>query len=562
MRQILLLLFLIPLALFAQKAPNWHPPLDIPLVLSGSFGELRSNHFHSGWDLKTDGVEGKKVYSIEAGYVSRIRVGAYGFGRALYVVHPNGYTSVYAHLQVFNSEIEAFLKERQYQTESFEQDFFPPSYRLKVERGQVIALSGNSGGSGGPHLHFEIRDTKTEHTINPYLVGFSVEDHKRPLLDKLRLVPLNSTSTVNGSTKPQTISLVHLGNGQYKPKLADIRVQGNIGVEVEAYDQQDGAYNKNGLYAIKMKLDDQLRYHFEVSSYAFDQTRYINAHINFQQKYCCRDVLNRLYVIEGSKLNLYPTLVNRGILSFDTVGQHIVQVDLLDFQGNVTSIELPLTAETGAESVSPSKNGVFSYNQLNFLKKGQVQVVIPEGILYRDAPAIFEEQSPCSRCLTNVYKIGKPDEPLHSGYEITWNVNIPDRLRSKVVMASLSSKDYPRSEGGSWQGNQFVAKTRQFGRFALVVDSIPPAIVSLNVPQNANLSKSSAMKFKISDALSGIKSYRAEVDGRWILMEFDGKNALLYHQFDNTLGPGSHQLVLKVVDGVGNEAIYRADFSK
>ena len=173
-KQFYMRLIIIPFLFFisVSMAQNSYPqdyfqsPLEIPLILSGTFAELRSNHFHSGLDIKTQQQSGLKVMAAASGFVSRIKVSHFGYGKALYITHPNGYTTVYAHLQNFNPEIDAYIKHRQYKNESYEIELFPKAGELLVNNGDIVAYSGNTGGSGGPHLHFEIRN-KQEHPMNP-----------------------------------------------------------------------------------------------------------------------------------------------------------------------------------------------------------------------------------------------------------------------------------------------------------------------------------------------------------------------------------------------------------
>jgi len=227
-------------------------PLDIPLLLSGNFGELRNNHFHSGLDIKTQGVEGQKVYAVADGFVSRIRIMPIGYGKIIYITHPNGYTSAYAHLQQFKGELAKEVKRYQYANETFEMDYYPPDTLLKVKKGDVVALSGNSGSSGGPHLHFEIRETVSEYAVNPLLFGFDIKDDVKPVIKSISVFPLNDTSYVNNRNATQEFGIIG-SNGNYQlSNNVIITAYGQIGVGINTYDQQSGASNQNGVYSIML----------------------------------------------------------------------------------------------------------------------------------------------------------------------------------------------------------------------------------------------------------------------------------------------------------------------
>ncbi|MBI2281845.1 MAG: M23 family metallopeptidase [Bacteroidetes bacterium] len=257
-------------------------PLDIPLILSGNFGELRNNHFHSGLDIKTQGVEGLKVYAIADGFVSRVKISPIGYGKIIYITHPNGYTSAYAHLQQFKGELAKEIKRYQYANETFEMDYYPPDTLLKVKKGDIIALSGNSGSSGGPHLHFEIRETVSEYAVNPLLFGFDIKDDVKPVIKSIILFPLNDTSFVNDKKVSQEFTVTGTnGNYQLLTKLP-INVYGQIGVGINTFDQQSGASNQNGVYEVMLFEDNNLICKTELSSFSFDHTRALNSMIDYE----------------------------------------------------------------------------------------------------------------------------------------------------------------------------------------------------------------------------------------------------------------------------------------
>ena len=247
-------------------------PLDIPLVLSGTFAELRSNHFHSGLDIKTQQRTGLKVNASARGFVSRIKVSHYGYGKALYITHPNGYTTVYAHLQKFSPNIEAYVKKHQYRKETYEIELFPKAEDLSILKGALVAYSGNSGGSGGPHLHFEIRD-KQERPINPMLFGFDIKDTSTPVIKSVYVYPLDKNSIINASNVKQKLRLTPLKNGDYTAE--SIEAIGNIGFGIGTYDRQDLAANSNGVYNIQTIINGSRNFEIDFKRFSFDETKHI-----------------------------------------------------------------------------------------------------------------------------------------------------------------------------------------------------------------------------------------------------------------------------------------------
>ena len=324
-------LFLVKIG-FAQAAypkDYFINPMEIPLVLSGTFGELRTNHFHAGLDIKTQQREGIPIKAAADGYVSRINVSLWGYGNALYITHPNGYTTVYGHLKGFSPEIDAYVRKKQYEKESFTIRLYPKADELKVTQGQTIALSGNSGSSGGPHLHYEIRDVK-QNILNPFYFGVDVPDHKNPSIQAAFAYSKNDSSQVNQSNKPVQLVINRKLDGDLQANT--IYAHGEIGIGINAYDRLDGALNRNGLYQLDMTVNGEEAFKFRADRFSFGESRWINSFIDYERLAQKRQRVQKCFLDhDQNKLSLYKQLKNRGFFKVrapDAVHVGVKQVSL------------------------------------------------------------------------------------------------------------------------------------------------------------------------------------------------------------------------------------------
>ncbi|HCQ16575.1 MAG TPA: M23 family peptidase, partial [Cryomorphaceae bacterium] len=529
-------------------------PLDIPLYLSGTFGELRTNHFHSGIDIKTNGREGQPVKAAASGVVYRIKVSPYGFGNALYVRHPNGYSTVYAHLQRFNEEIAAYVRKEQYRQKSYGVELYPPSEMFPVEQGEVIALSGNSGGSGGPHLHFEVRDTRTENIINPLFFGFDIKDTRHPDLYELLMYRFADKDLIGYDN----FRLIEVSDGEYRIAGNDvIEYSGSPAFALQAYDRLDGAANKNGVYQIKMWIGAEEYYDFTMESFAFDETRYINSHIDFGQKICCNKVFNRLYLEPNNRLSVYGEKKKMNLPELERDSIYPVRVEVKDAAGNMASLSFNIK-RTGPLEGDAQMVGlpVFKYGQTNYFKTDDIELVLPEGALYRDVYFEYEEKQACEGGVGPVYALGAREIPVHRYFNL--KLKPPRSFKGnprKLAVASVVGGRIADYEGSSWENGYVVGRTRQLGDFTLVADSVPPRISSLDFSSGKNVSSQSFLKLKVTDNFSGIDTYSAEIDGEWVLMEYDAKYRLMtIPTADLKLSSGEHKLVVSVKDEMGNKS--------
>jgi murein DD-endopeptidase MepM/ murein hydrolase activator NlpD len=541
---------------------DFRAPLDItPPALAGSFGELRANHFHSGMDYRTNQREGYPVYAIADGYISRLRVQNSGFGLALYINHPNGYTSVYGHLQRFNPKIAQQVKTIQYQKKSYEIDSFPNSLLIPVHKGDVIAYSGNTGSSGGPHLHFEIRDTKTEATINPQLFGLEIPDNIPPVLYSMYVYRLNK-KPFNEFT-PKQYFQISGGPGNYHlNKVTTINLSGEVGFGIVATDKHNGASGTNGVYSIQLEIDGKPVYTSALEKFQFENSRGINSHIDYPTFINTKRNIQKSFVDPGNPLNIYSNLINNGRVEFTDGKLHQVKYIISDATGNKSVLSFNVQADEKAiiNSPEPSAGTHYSYATLNEFNNPDVKVILPKGTLYNDLNFIYKTlPKPLTNAFSNIHQIHNPLTPLHSGFEIWIKADSSiNKYKEKALIVSTSRS----SQGGYYENGYVKAKPRTFGSFFIAIDTIPPSIIPINISDGKSMTGISKMSFKIRDNLSGIKSFNGYIDGRWVLMEFDTKTASLWHTFDDTTPPGKHMLEVIVSDMKDNIKNYSISFYK
>ncbi|MEM1320028.1 MAG: M23 family metallopeptidase [Bacteroidota bacterium] len=538
-------------------------PVDQRIRLSGTFGELRPNHLHAGIDIK--GKVGQSLYAAAEGYISRIKVQAGGYGNVVYMNHPNGYTSVYAHLHKFTPEVEQYVREFQYKRESFEVEIFPGRDKFRFAKGDVIGKLGLSGRSFGPHLHFEIRDTKSERPINPLLFGMEVKDDRPPKLHQLKVYHLNDKRETVGT---RTLNLI-MGkagpNYRIKGDTLDIGAW-RAGFALKAYDHMTGVPNWNGIYSLAMFKDDILIYDFEMETFSFSESRYINAHLDYAEQVEKKSYFNRCYQLPGNKLSIYNEQVEQGVVKLHKGKVSEIKMLVQDVDGNRSQLRFWVRRAEVKPPKSDSYNYLLPYNEENKIDNESLYLYFPEGTFYENVYLKYHnDRERSSGLYSAVHHIHNRRTPVHRYFDLGLRPDqpLPEAQRSKAFIAHCQPDGTVENMGGSWKNGRLQTKTRAFGKYCIMLDQKAPTITP--VAFRTTLKGYSKMSFKIKDNFeasgraAGL-SYRATVDGQWILLEYDAKKDLLIHRFDGSIGPGEHQLRLVVSDNRGNERLLERRF--
>jgi hypothetical protein len=544
-----------------EKYPQdyFRDPLDVPIFLSGSFGELRSNHFHAGLDIKTQGKEGLKVYAAAEGYVSRIKVQQFGYGKAIYITHPNGFTTVYGHLSTFNDKIDAHVRSTQYKKESYETgNLFFKKDEFPVKKGDVIAFSGDTGGSGGPHLHFEIRNTITENIINPLLFGIKVKDTRTPTFQGLKVYALNTDARINQQNKNFQIPIKKISEGNYTADRTS--ASGLIGFSVSAFDQFNGVPNKNGIYSLEMLVNGKRVYYHDVETFSFAQSKFLNLHIDYEHYKNYKKRYQKTHKEAANKLSIYQDLINNGKIDIQKNMNYAIEIITKDFNGNASSLKFSVVGkESNAlfSEIKDTTNYKIVAKKFNKFSLENVTIAFPKNTFYEDMYLDFTVDK-------KIAKIHTPTIPLDKNFTLTFNVSeYSEEEKEQLYIANLENPRYPRYQYTRKKDSTFYTTSKTLGDYTLLTDNQKPKINILYFKDNQWISSSETIQVKISDVGSGIKDWKATINDEWVLMQYNHKKGILTYNFsDKKLVGSKHIFNLVVSDNVGNTNTISTTFFK
>lgn len=540
---------------FSQESSNYSPasPLRIPLFLAGNFGELRSNHFHSGLDFKTQGKIGLPVYAFDDGYVSRIMVSPTGNGRAVYLNHPNGLTTVYLHLDHFIPELDALVEDLQYKEESFAVDHKFKENEIPVKKGQQIAFGGNSGGSAGPHLHFEVRDTKSEEVFDPlFYFRYLIRDKIPPRAQAVMIYPMLYDGVINGLMQKKQFSVV--GKTLQQVPL----VWGKIALGLKAFDSKDQVPNIYGVKKIQLLVDGQLIFTSRINRYPFKDTRYVNSFIDYNEWRLRRSLIMKSFVEPGNKMDIYENVQNAGIIDIDQERDYKIKYILIDEYQNTSEVNFTLRGKRQEiPLVKIDCHDKIFWNKAEKFKEKNIRLEIPAGTFYDDFCFKYEvKDAPSSRFYADIHLLHTPDVPFHGYAELSIKVD-RDTLqdKSKYYLAKISG-GRPSFVSSNYKKGWMTGGIREFGEYSVAADFHPPVITPLKSGLRNQI------HFRISDYESGIASYKGTIDGKFALFEYDPRKAMLVCKLSSKHIVPNQQHVLKMVvkDGCDNESTYETNF--
>lgn len=540
----------------------FQPPLDTPLTIAGNFGEPRKGHFHTGLDFKTGEEEGHKVVAAADGYVSRINISSGGYGNALYITHPNGYVTVYGHLKEFVPKLMERLRKEQYAKKSFSVDFSLLPNEMPVKQGELIALSGNTGASGGPHLHFEIRDEK-ENAINPLLFGVQLKDDMKPLAAHIQFYAMDELKYNSNWHRVK----LNGKNGEYETGKEPIKLNAKkIGIAVHTYDVLNFTDNVVGLYNIKMFDNGQLCYEYQMDRLSFKENRYVISQVDYPVFLTeASKSFNKCFVEPGNYCPVYHNLKNRGIVDLSNTKAHEIKVELTDFAGNTSAVTSYVVYDATAKVFKPTEKNYearFDYDKDNEFANSDVSLKIPKGCLL---DTVYFNYSSTLSTDPGIYsKVHQLDHMFTQAFDWFWVSIRAEKLNNKflhkaVVVYRTDGGDEV-ARGGTYENAFVKARVREFGTYYLRIDTTPPHILPVNISSNRNLKKEKKILIKISDNLSGINTFNTYIDDQWVVTDYDAKASLLTHYLDTQLKPGTHTFKLVVEDERKNVAEYTSTF--
>lgn len=538
-------------------------PMNIPMSMSATFGEIRANHFHGGLDLRVGGEVGEPVYAAAEGYVSRIKVSPWGGGKHIYITHPNGLRTVYMHLDGYAGDLAKFVHDYQYSHRLFAFDVDLPVDSIKVDKGQLIGYAGNTGSSGGPHLHYEIRFADNDQPINPLYFGMDYTDPVKPTIANIKLYPADGGTLIDGQPREWTMTTSRRVKKRYVSVTTDsVTVAGRFYAGIYAYDMSEEGQRKNGVDRIELYVDGDLFAIYSVPSYIYEETRAINAQIDYARYQKTKEYYVITRQLPGIRYPKVTAASDSGYLCFNDNTLHKLEFRVSDYKGNVTKQTLKVRSRhqsavtekqaVASQTITHSGNHAIKFSSPFHFDTAGFRLSIKPYTLYADDELVFRILQRKPGFYGNVYTIYPRKYNYPPNFVYTIELPVPRGVRvnhSKLLICSVagnkSSAVETRLENGVLK-----ADVKYFGSFTVAADTIPPEVKPSNFTDGANVTKKE-VRLKITDDFSGIGTYNCYLDGRWVLAEYDPKVAALIVS-SKLLKKGRNILKVKITDAVGN----------
>ena len=536
-------------------------PLNIPISLSGNFGELRPNHYHMGLDLRTNKVENLPVYAAADGYIARVKIEPGGFGRAIYINHPNGYTTLYAHLNAFFPALDNYIKQRQYELQSWNVQLELTPDRFPVKKGDFLAYSGNTGGSQAPHLHFEIRRTADEVNLNPMLFGLPLPDNTTPNI--LRLAVYDRTKSIYEQA-PKLLPVKKSGKNFITTPATVTVSSPRISLAIGAFDTHSGSTNANGIFEAVLYHQEEPVVGFRMDEISYNDTRYLNAHIDYRTRSLGGPYLQHLSQLPGFTPGLYKQVSGDGVIDLSDGEPHAVKIAVKDAYGNTSDLITQFQYKPGPPQVVANPQGKMFYPlMLDGHETPNAEFFIGETCLYDSVHIRYAETvTPIPGIVSATHIIGAAHIPLQAPMLVRIRPSrmlTPDEKEHTVMLRVTGSKR--EVEKVEWNNDWAAARFRDFGHFQLVLDNEAPVIVPIGFADGSNLSKASRIVFTVKDNNASFKNVRAELDGQWLRFTNDKGRSFIY-TFDEKCSTGNHELTIRAEDEAGNATVQTFRFTR
>ena len=540
-------IFLISAIAYGQ---NNISPLDIPIKLSGTFGELRNTHFHTGIDIKTGGSQGLKVKAVKKGYLSRVKVNVGGYGKSLYINHYDGTTSVYAHLKKFSDEVEKYVKKIQYKNRSYEIQSFPKIDEITFDSGELIGYSGNTGSSSGPHLHFEIRNSKTNSPLNPLRSNLNIEDTINPIIKGIYLYKVYK----NGGYKLlKEVPIKKISNDTYE--ASSIKQIGRIGIGINYYDKQDRSYSKNGAYHLNLIVNDNSIFNYKMNEISFNDKKFLKLLVDYENWYLNKNKIQKLFIHPKSSYSFMEDLSKNGIINLLKDENYGGKIEINDYNGNKTYVILKFNGVKKDTLFNKSDDKIIHPNYEYNIGFNGIEVNFPKNTFYNPTSLKISTRN-------DTLDLGKNIHPINKSFEIKFQSDLLDSLtKAKGFISKITKYGKPLFLKTTKSDSIWSVNVSSMGKYTFSIDTVAPIISPINFKEKQWLSNLKNLKLKVKDDLSGIKSIEGFINGQWVLFEYEPKNNTIIYNFSDLNFPnGEHKLEITVEDLNGNKSEYQTVF--